>query len=56
MVPNVTAEEAAAILRVSAQTVRDLARRGELKGLKVGKAWRFHPADLNQKEEDYGKD
>jgi excisionase family DNA binding protein len=33
--------ECAAFLRISEQTVRSLARRGELPGRKIGKGWRF---------------
>lgn len=36
-----TAEEAAALLRVSTKTVLALARAGSLHGEKVGRAWRF---------------
>ena len=36
-----TVAECAAFLRVSEQTVRMLARRGELPGRKIGKGWRF---------------
>jgi excisionase family DNA binding protein len=40
--PNVlTAEEAAAYLRVSTVLVRRLAQVGELPGMKVGRVWRF---------------
>jgi excisionase family DNA binding protein len=40
--PNVlTAEEAAAYLRVSTVLVRRLAQAGELPGMKVGRQWRF---------------
>lgn len=41
-----TAEEAAALLRVSPKTLLGLARDGELPGTKVGRAWRFLRADL----------
>ena len=41
-----TSEEAADLLRVSTKTVLALARRGELPGEKVGRAWRFVRADL----------
>jgi len=41
-----TTEEAADLLRVSTKTILALARRGELPGEKVGRAWRFLRADL----------
>lgn len=45
-VPVLTAEEAAALLRVSPKTLLGLAREGRLPGTKVGRAWRFLRADL----------
>jgi excisionase family DNA binding protein len=36
------AEEAAQLLRTSAWTVREEARRGNLPARKVGREWRFH--------------
>lgn len=41
-----TAEEAAALFRVSPKTLLALAREGRLPGTKVGRAWRFLRADL----------
>jgi excisionase family DNA binding protein len=41
-----TAEEAAALLRVSTKTVLTLARNGNLPGEKVGRAWRFLRSDV----------
>jgi len=41
-----TADEAAALLRVSTKTVLALARDGTLPGEKVGRAWRFLRDDL----------
>ena len=41
-----TAEEAAALLRVSSKTVLSLARTGALPGEKVGRAWRFLKSDV----------
>lgn len=37
-----TTEETAKYLQVSVQVVKDMARRGNLRGLKVGGVWRFH--------------
>ena len=41
-----TADEAAALLRVSTKTVLALARSGALRGEKVGRAWRFVRSDV----------
>lgn len=41
-----TADEAAALLRVSTKTVLSLARAGSLPGEKVGRAWRFVKSDV----------
>lgn len=41
-----TADEAAALLRVSTKTVLALARAGTLPGEKVGRAWRFVRRDV----------
>jgi excisionase family DNA binding protein len=46
VVEVLTTEEAADLLRVSTKTILALARRGELPGEKVGRAWRFLRADL----------
>jgi excisionase family DNA binding protein len=37
-----TTEEVSKFLQVSEQVVKDMARRGKLRGLKVGGVWRFH--------------
>lgn len=41
-----TAEEAADFLQVSTRTVLQLARDAQLRGHKVGRAWRFCREDL----------
>lgn len=41
-----TAEEAAAYLRVSLKTLYRLAAAGKVPGQKVGRSWRFRRADL----------
>jgi excisionase family DNA binding protein len=41
-----TLEEAAVLLRVEPETVRQLAERGELPGRRLGDAWRFARAAL----------
>jgi excisionase family DNA binding protein len=43
-----TTDEVARLLRVSTETVRQLAASGELPGRKIGRAWRFpHAAIVN---------
>lgn len=41
-----TTDDAAAVLRVSAWTMRRLRRDGDVPAVRVGNAWRFDPADL----------
>lgn len=41
-----TTDEAAELLKVSTKTVLALAREGDLRGAKVGRAWRFVRADV----------
>ena len=41
-----TADEAAQFLKVSSKTLLKLARDGDLKGQKVGRAWRFRRSAL----------
>lgn len=41
-----TADEAAALLRVSVKTLYRLVSDGRLPGRKVGRAWRFRRSDL----------
>ena len=41
-----TADEDAALRRVSTKTVRSLVREGTLSGDKVGRAWRFLRSDV----------
>lgn len=45
--PLLTVGDAAALLRVSARTVRRLVGRGELAALRVGRQVRVAPADLS---------
>jgi excisionase family DNA binding protein len=42
-----TLREAAELLRLSARTVREYVKRGEIKGKLIGKRWRFRRADLD---------
>jgi excisionase family DNA binding protein len=44
---TMTALEAAEYLGMHPESVRRLARRGELPGRKIGKEWRFRPEDLD---------
>lgn len=39
--PLWTVEDVAAFLKLQPETIRSMARRGELPGLKIGKVWRF---------------
>ncbi len=49
MVENVyTAEEAAAILKSTPQTVRRYLVAGKIKGFKIGRDWRITESDLNE--------
>lgn len=41
-----TADEAAAYLRVSRKTIYRLVAKGEFPGQKVGRSWRFRREDL----------
>ena len=41
-----TVEEAADYLQRSAETIRRMARRGDLAGKKLGRDWRFRPEDV----------
>ena len=43
-----TANDAAQYLRLTEQTVRDLAVSGGLRGVQIGRRWRFTPDDLEQ--------
>ena len=45
---TLTPEEAAAYLRLNAQTVYRLLRDGQLPGVKVGRQWRIRRAALEQ--------
>jgi excisionase family DNA binding protein len=43
-----TCKEVAQLLRISQETVRHLATNGELPGRKVGRAWRFPRAAVDE--------
>ncbi len=40
--PLWTVEEVATYLKLQPETIRSMARRGELPAVKIGKVWRFH--------------
>ena len=42
-----TLREAAETLRLSARTVREYVKRGEIRGKIIGKRWRFRRTDLD---------
>ncbi|WP_396270790.1 helix-turn-helix domain-containing protein [Granulicella paludicola] len=44
--PYLDTDEAAAILRVHPKTLQRMARKGEVRGVRVGKLWRFRSSDL----------
>jgi excisionase family DNA binding protein len=46
--PLLDSNEAAALLRIHPKTLQKLARRGDIKGIHVGKVWRFRVSDLNE--------
>ena len=52
MIEIYTAEQAASLLGCAAKTVEDLARRGELPGIKPGGAWVFPAGALRQRLDD----
>lgn len=41
-----TLQEAAEVLRLSARTVREYAKRGEIEGRIIGNGWRFRREDI----------
>ena len=47
-----TVAEAAAYLGVCSETVRRLARSGQLPAIRVGKLWRFDAELIKQKKEE----
>jgi excisionase family DNA binding protein len=44
--PLWTVEDVAAYLKLQPETIRSMARRGELPALKIGKVWRFQKSAL----------
>jgi excisionase family DNA binding protein len=45
--PLIDAQQAARILRLHPVTIREMAARRELPGLKIGKVWRFRVSSLD---------
>ena len=48
--PLIDAAQAARILNLHPVTVREMASRGSIPGLKIGKVWRFRASSLDQIE------
>jgi excisionase family DNA binding protein len=46
--PLIDAHEAARMLKLHPVTVRDMAARGTLPGMKIGKVWRFRASSLDE--------
>ena len=47
--PLWTVEQVAAFLQLQPETIRSMARRGELPALKIGKVWRFQKEAIHAK-------
>jgi excisionase family DNA binding protein len=43
--------EAAAFLGINTKTLQRLSRSGELRGIKIGKLWRFRKEDLGRRSD-----
>lgn len=46
--PLWTVEEVASYLKLQPETVRSMARRGELPAIKLGKVWRFRKTAIHE--------
>ena len=46
--PLWTVEDVATFLKLQPETIRSMARRGELPALKIGKVWRFEKHAIHQ--------
>lgn len=46
--PLINADEAAKILGIHEKTVRQMARAGELPGMKLGREWKFRASALDR--------
>jgi excisionase family DNA binding protein len=47
-----TVDEVAKILRLKPETIRSMARRGDLPAIKLGRVWRFRSSSITQMLED----
>ena len=47
-----TVDEVAKILRLKPETIRSMARRGDLPAIKLGRVWRFRRSSITQLLED----
>ena len=47
-----TVDEVAKILRLKPETIRSMARRGDLPAIKLGRVWRFRSSSITQILED----
>jgi excisionase family DNA binding protein len=41
-------DEAAAIMKIHPKTLQKFARLGRIRGVHIGKLWRFRPSDIDQ--------
>ena len=46
--PLIDSEEAAAIIGIHPKTLQKMARRGEIRGVHVGKLWRFRASTIDE--------
>jgi excisionase family DNA binding protein len=46
--PLLDSDEAARLLRIHPKTLQRMARNGEIRGLQIGKLWRFRASQLNE--------
>ena len=46
--PLLDSDQAAAIMQIHPKTLQKLARSGEIRGLQIGKAWRFRASVLDE--------
>jgi len=46
--PLMTVDEVAEFLRLKPETIRSMARRGDLPGIKLGRVWRFRRTSISQ--------
>lgn len=47
-----TVDEVAKIFRLKPETIRSMARRGDLPAIKLGRVWRFRSSSIKQMLED----